>query len=65
MIILKGDRFRTTFSDKAYEVAGRWHRDYILMPFEKGDDECIIYSASEIDELLKTGKFLREWRCEC
>lgn len=62
MIIQKGDRFRTTYSNQVYEVAGRWDRSIVLMPINSKDEECLIYSAGEIEELLETGRFAKEER---
>ena len=62
MNVQKGERFKTAYSEKVNVIAGKWDSDYILMPLEEEDDECMIYSASEINELLENGRFTREWR---
>jgi len=63
MGIKKGEIYKTTYSDKLYVVAGRWGRDVILSPIEAEDEECMVYSETEIKNLLKEGKFSKEKRC--
>lgn len=60
MKMKKGDRFQATYSDQNYEIVGKWCGDLVLAPATPGDEECLIYSAGEIEELLETGKFVRE-----
>ena len=60
MKMKKGDRFQATYSDQTYEIVGKWCGDLVLAPATLGDEECLIYSAGEIEELLETGKFVRE-----
>ncbi len=60
MTIKKGERFRATYNGKSYEVAGRWDSSLVLSPAEDQDDQCLIYTPGEIEELLETGKFQRE-----
>ena len=52
----KKDRFKTNYDNKIYEIAGRWHSDIILSPVEDQDDQCLIYTAKEIQEFLQTGE---------
>lgn len=42
MNVQKGERFKTAYSEKVYEVVGKWDSDYVLMPLEEDDDECMI-----------------------
>ena len=56
----KGDRFSATYSSQTYEIAGKWCGNLVLAPINAGDEECLIYSAGEIEELLNLGKFVRE-----
>ena len=58
MMIKKKDRFESR-SGKAYEIAGRWGKDFILSPIKESDDECLIYTPSEMEEFLETGHFKR------
>lgn len=58
MMIQKKDRFKHR-GGKVYEIAGKWDRDFILAPIEKNDDECQIYTPSEMEEFLETGYFKR------
>lgn len=64
MTIKKGDWFRTTYSNQIYTVAGKWVGDIVLAPVKADDDECLIYSPGEIEELLETGKFVKEEKHE-
>jgi len=56
----KGDRFNATYSSQTYEIVGKWCGSLVLAPTKTGDEECLIYSAGEMEELLATGKFARE-----
>ena len=58
MMIKKKDRFESR-SGKVYEIAGRWGKDFILSPIKERDDECLIYTPSEMEEFLETGHFKR------
>lgn len=64
MTLHKGDHFRATYSNQTYEIAGKWCGDLVLAPSKLDNDECLIYSAGEIEELLATGKFVREAGCK-
>ena len=57
MMIQKKDRFENK-RGKVYEMAGRWGSDYVLSPVND-DDECLIYTPSEMEEFLETGHFKR------
>lgn len=59
MAIQKKDRFKANYNGKIYEVAGRWDRNIVLSPVDEKDEECLIYTEGEIEELLETGRFQR------
>ncbi len=59
MRIQKKDRFENR-SGKVYEIAGKWDRDIILAPIEESDDECLIYTSSEMAEFWKQD-ISKEW----
>lgn len=63
MPVKKGDRFKTNYSNETFEVAGKWLGDFVFAPVGTGLQECLIYSAGDIEELLETGKFIREEKC--
>ena len=56
----KKERFIATYSNKVYEIAGRWEGSIVLSPIDAGDDRCLIYTAGEIEELLQTGELIKE-----
>lgn len=64
MTINKGDRFRATYSDQSYAIVGKWCGNLVLAPTKANDEDCLIYSIGEIEELLATGKFIREGGCK-
>ena len=64
MRIQKGDRFQATYSKQRYVIVGRWSSNLVLAPTAKDNDECLIYSADEIEELVNTLKWVREAGCE-
>jgi len=54
----KGDLFIAQYNKAIYKVAGRWGSDIVLVDNnEENDvlDQVLIYSPSEIEELLSTG----------
>ena len=59
-MIEKGDSFRTMYSGKIYQVVGKWESNIVLAPVNKEDEQCLIYTPSEIEELLEQREFVRE-----
>jgi len=64
MRIQKGDRFKATYSKQSYIIVGKWGGNLVLAPTAKDNDECLIYSADEIEGLVNTLKWIRETGCE-
>ncbi|SHJ12185.1 hypothetical protein [Propionispora hippei] len=64
MRIQKGDRFQATYSKQSYVIVGKWGGNLVLAPTAKDNDECLIYSVGEIEELVNTLKWVREAGCE-
>lgn len=64
MTITKGDHFHSSYSNQAYVVVGKWCGNMVLAPTTPDNDECLIYSASEIKELLTKFELVREARCK-
>lgn len=60
MRIQKGDRFKATYSKQSYVIVGKWGGNLVLAPTAKDNDECLIYSVGEIEELVNTLKWIRE-----
>ena len=58
----KKERFKATYSNKVYEIAGRWDGSIVLSPVGGQDDRCLIYTAGEIQELIQNGELFRETR---
>jgi hypothetical protein len=58
MMIKKKERFESK-SGKVYEISGRWGRDYVLSPVNKDDDNCLVYTESEMEEFIQEGDFKR------
>jgi len=53
MKIQKGDQFYATYSNG----------NLVLAPTAKDNDECLIYSVGEIEEMVNTLKWVRETGC--
>ena len=60
MTINKGDQFSATYSSQKYKIAGKWCGNLVLAPITAKDEDCLIYSAGEMEEMLATGKFVKE-----
>lgn len=61
--IKKGDQFKAAYSNKTYKVVGKWGGNLVLAPVEKDNDECLIYSAEEIEEMVDRRKWAHIGRC--
>lgn len=59
MTLKKKDRIKTSYNGKIYELAGRWQGYFIFSPVDAEEDECMMYSAGDIEELLETGEFTK------
>ncbi len=55
-MLQKNDKLRNK-AGKVYEIAGKWDRDFILSPVDKGDDACLIYTEGEMKDFLESGHF--------
>lgn len=64
MTMKKGDRYQATYSNQRYVIVGKWCGNLVLAPLDKDDNECLIYSAGEIEELVSTCKWIREEGCK-
>jgi len=60
----KKERFKATYSNTIYEIAGRWEGSIVFSPVDVEDDKCLIYTAGEIEELLQTGELKKETETE-
>ena len=63
MKIQKGDRFLATYSKQTYQIVGKWGGNWVLAPVNKDNDDCLIYMAEEIEEMVNSRKWLREAGC--
>ena len=57
--IKKGDRFRANYSNDTYEVVGKWNGNLVLASTTPGSDECLIYLAEEIEEMVSANQWAR------
>lgn len=62
--IKKWDLLRTKKSIQFYKVVGFWGSDVVLAPDAKEDDQVLVYSKSELEELINDGVFLKVKRAE-
>ena len=59
----KGDRFQATYSNQTYVIVGQWCGNLVLAPMDKDENECLIYSSDEIEELVSTSQLIRKAGC--
>ena len=59
MSIKKGNRFRANYSGETYEIVGKWNGNLVLASSTLGSDECLIYLAEEIEEMVSAGQWAR------
>ena len=57
--IKKGNRFRANYSGETYEIVGKWNGNLVLASSTLGSDECLIYLAEEIEEMVSAGQWAR------
>ena len=64
MTIKIGDLFQTACSNQSYTVVGKWCGNIVLAPTAQDDDQCLIYTAGEIEELVNNAQLVREEGCK-
>lgn len=52
----KGQRFETSHDHELYELVGQWSDAMVLSPVNDEKLEVLIYTESEINELIDDGK---------
>lgn len=52
----KGQRFESSYDNEPYELVGRWSDGMVLAPVNAEKLEVLIYTESEINELIEDGK---------
>ncbi|HHX11133.1 MAG TPA: hypothetical protein GX729_07210 [Firmicutes bacterium] len=60
----KGDRLRTAWDGKHYEIAGYWEGRVVLSPLDLGEEQCLMFTKGEVGQLLATAELMRvgcEW----
>ena len=57
--IKKGNRFRANYSGETYEIVGKWNGNLVLASSTLGSDECLIYLAEEIEEMVSAKQWAR------
>lgn len=55
MKVDKGDFFKAGKDRRHYQAVGKWGGDIVLAPLAKDDEDILIYTPGEIDELLESG----------
>lgn len=46
-----------TVRGKVYKLVGKWDTDLVFAPIGRKDDQVVIYTPSEVKELLEEGQF--------
>lgn len=59
MSVKKWDILRTKKTTEFFKVAGFWGSDVVLAPDATGDDQVLVYTRRELDELINDGVFLK------
>ena len=63
MSIKKGDQFYATYSKQTYQIAGKWDGNWVLAPVDPDNNDCLIYMAEEIEEMVNRRQWLQEAGC--
>ncbi len=53
----KGDFIISRSRENIYQIAGRWGKDFVLVPIDEADEHVLIYSALELEDLIERGSF--------
>jgi|GEM_PF-1269105 len=62
MNVNKCDQFKIANTYQKYEVVGKWGNDFVMASIYMDNNDCFIYSLSELEELVKAGKLIRTRR---
>ena len=57
--IKKGDQFRAYYSSEIYEIVGKWNGNLVLASTTPDSDECLMYLAEEIEEMVSANQWAR------
>ena len=57
--IKKGNRFRANYSGETYEIVGKWNGNLVLASTTPDSDECLMYLAEEIEEMVSANQWAR------
>lgn len=52
----KGQQFETSYNHEVYTYVGNWSDCLVLAPENEESEEVLIYTPSEVSELIKEGK---------
>jgi hypothetical protein len=58
----KGDFLIAKGSAKVYQIVGRWDRSVVLAPAGEDDEQVLIYTASELEELIAERQFSKLYK---
>ena len=64
MKIEEGDQFTVTYSNQSYVVVINLCGNIVLAPTAKDDDQCLIYTVGEIEELVNNAQWVRKAGCK-
>lgn len=53
----KGECFITKDSSAIFRLVGRWGKALVLSSISDSDEEVLMYSPAELEELIGTGQF--------
>lgn len=53
----KGELFITKGSNKVYQIVGRWDQEVVLAPLCETEEQVLIYTTTELEELIRLGHF--------
>lgn len=59
-MLSKGTLIQSVRTGSTYQIAGKWSGNLVFAPISDADDECLLYQAGELQELIDTGEFIQK-----
>ena len=56
----KGALIQSVRTGSTYQIAGKWNGNLVLAPISESDAACLLYQASELQELIDAGDFIKK-----
>ena len=59
-MLSKGTLIQSVRTGSTYQIAGKWSGNLVLAAISDAEDECLLYQAEELQELIDAGDFIKK-----